>query len=81
MHIDLAPPDPITLMSGWHALTLDEQKAYERGLRQDQYQAAICEFNANVPLTPSVLGESSSDSEVEDGGVRDRRVIQRWNRY
>ncbi|KAI4125373.1 MAG: hypothetical protein LQ338_004296 [Usnochroma carphineum] len=72
-------------MNAWHSLTLDERKFYERGKRQECYEAAIAEFNANIPLSPSVSGESSSDSDVEadyeDGGVRDRQAIQRWNRY
>ena len=68
-------------MNAWHALTLDERKDYERGLRQDRYQLAINEFNANIPLSPSVSGESSSDSDPDEGGVTDRRAIQRWNRY
>ncbi|KAI4204339.1 MAG: hypothetical protein LQ346_001611 [Caloplaca aetnensis] len=66
-------------MNAWHALTLDEREVYDR--RADCYKAAIATFNAQIPLSPSVSGESSSDSEAEPGGVKDRRAIQRWNQY
>lgn len=71
----------MALMNSWQALTFDERKDLERGLRQDRYRTAITKFNANIPLSPSVSGESSSDSEPGEGTVKDRRAIQRWNRY
>ena len=71
----------MTLMNAWHALTFDERKFWSRGVRQDRYQAAIAEFNANIPLSPSVSGDSSSEFDPRDGGVIDRRAIQRWNRH
>ena len=71
----------MTLMNAWHALTFDERKFWGRGVRQDRYQAAIADFNANIPLSPSVSGDSSNEFDPRDGGVIDRRAIQRWNRY
>ena len=66
------------LMAGTY---YDERRYYERGQRQDHYQSALEEFNANIPLSPSISGESSGDDEVAEGGVTDWRAIQRWNRY
>ena len=68
-------------MNAWHALTFDERNSWARGLRQHRYQAAIVKLNANIILSPSVSGESSSGGEARDLGIIDRRAIQRWNRY
>ncbi|KAL8951473.1 MAG: hypothetical protein Q9222_002550 [Ikaeria aurantiellina] len=69
--------------NAWNELTLDQRKTYERGQYQEDYEAAIADFNAQIPLSPSVSGSSDDDDgcDVEDGSVTDRRAIQRWNRY
>ncbi|KAI4114843.1 MAG: hypothetical protein LQ345_004453 [Seirophora villosa] len=72
-------PDSISCYKAWNSLTLDERQAFDRGEREDRYKLAMADFNANIPLSPSVSGASSSDSETEDEG--DRRAIQKWNRY
>lgn len=79
LHLSQVSLSSIDKMNAWHALTLDERDFYDR--RVDRYKAATATFNARIPLSPSVSGESSSDSEGEPGGVKDRRAVQRWNRY
>ncbi|KAL8711722.1 MAG: hypothetical protein Q9220_003893 [cf. Caloplaca sp. 1 TL-2023] len=68
----------------WDELTLDQRKIYERGQNQESYEAALEEYNAQIPLAPSVSRLSDDDEDeydVEDGNYAYRRAIQRWNRY
>lgn len=68
-------------MNAWHALTYDQRRSYNYGPRENRYKAAMADFNANIPLSPSVSGESSNDSDPDEVSVADRRAIQKWNRY
>ncbi|KAL8833093.1 MAG: hypothetical protein Q9170_004502 [Blastenia crenularia] len=70
-------------MDLWYGLTLEQRQHYMRGQRKARYELEMAEFNANIPLSPSVSGSSDdeSDYEIEDGSVTDKRAIQRWNRY
>ena len=68
-------------MHAWYALTFEEQSSYGREQRQEDYQRKLAQFNANMPLSPSVSGDPSDDSDYEEGGINDRRAMQQWNRY
>lgn len=74
---------PHNLNAVWLALPPDEREKYHEMSRPylDELAAEIANFNARIPLSPSVPSEVGSDDSEDDDVLEERRGAQRWNRY